>query len=88
MTNDKKVKNPAAVRTKGRRVEKDLPVILTDKELLNIGDEVSKLHEKCINLRIAKKAKTEELSGEVEPPKAPAKKAPKRGAEASATAAP
>ena len=65
MATDKKAKKPVTPRTKGRRVEKDLPVQLADKELLNIGDEVSKLHEKVTNLRIAKKARVEELSGEI-----------------------
>lgn len=55
----------ATIRTKGRRVEKDLPVVLTDKELLNVGDEAAKLHEKVTNLRIAKKARVEELTGEI-----------------------
>lgn len=58
-------KTAAAPRTKGRRVEQDLPVRLKDSELLNLGDEVSKLHDEIRALRIAKKSRVEELTGEI-----------------------
>ena len=44
---------------------RELPVMLSQEELVAKGDEVAKLHRKASELRIKKKQMTDEISGEI-----------------------
>lgn len=48
-----------------RTIKRDLPVVLSQAELLAKGDSVATLHTKATSLRIKKKTMTDEISGEI-----------------------
>lgn len=48
-----------------RTMKRELPVVLTQTELLAKGDSVSTMHAKGVELRIKKKTMTDEISGEI-----------------------
>jgi hypothetical protein len=48
-----------------RTSKRDLPVVLTQTELLAKGDSVATLHAKGAELRVKKKTMTDEISGEI-----------------------